>query len=36
MVNYRYKLSDIETNHERYRESGTVAASSDIKRLAEG
>jgi malonyl-CoA decarboxylase len=36
MVNYRYKLSDIEANHERYRESGTVAASSDIKRLAEG
>jgi malonyl-CoA decarboxylase len=34
MVNYRYKLADIEANHENYRTSGTIAASSDVRKLA--
>lgn len=33
MVNYRYKLADIENNHEAYRTSGEVAISSEVKRL---
>lgn len=33
MVNYRYKLSDIEKNHETYAESGEVVASSTVKAL---
>lgn len=33
MVNYRYKLADIESNHENYRTSGEAALSSGIRRL---
>jgi malonyl-CoA decarboxylase len=33
MVNYLYKLSDIEANHEAYTGQGKVAASSSIKAL---
>jgi malonyl-CoA decarboxylase len=33
MVNYRYRLADIEDNHEAYRTSGEVAASAGVKRL---
>jgi len=34
MVNYRYRLADIEANHEAYRGEGRVAASSTIRNLA--
>lgn len=34
MVNYLYKLADIEDNHEAYANSGTVAASGNVLRLA--
>ena len=34
MVNYLYKLSDIEKNHEAYTGQGQVTASSGVKRLA--
>lgn len=33
MVNYRYKLDEIEENHEAYRTDGTVAAAGAVKRL---
>ena len=33
MVNYRYKLEDIETNHEAYTGKGDVIASSAVKKL---
>ncbi|MGH6663680.1 MAG: malonyl-CoA decarboxylase domain-containing protein, partial [Pseudolabrys sp.] len=33
MVNYQYDLDDIETNHEAYAESRTVAASNAVQRL---
>jgi len=33
MVNYRYKLSDIEKNHEAYSVKGTVIASPAVKKL---
>ena len=33
MVNYRYKLSDIEKNHEAYSDKGTVIASPAVKKL---
>ena len=33
MVNYLYKLSDIEKNHELYHDSGKVAASSAVNAL---
>jgi malonyl-CoA decarboxylase len=33
MVNYLYKLDEIEDNHEAYAETGEVAASSDIKKF---
>ncbi len=33
MVNYRYKLRDIETNHEIYRTSGEATISSSVKKL---
>lgn len=33
MINYLYKLDEIEANHEAYSASGKVAASSDIKAL---
>lgn len=36
MVNYRYRLSDIETNHENYRSSGVIACTSAVRELAEG
>jgi malonyl-CoA decarboxylase len=34
MVNYQYRLADIEANHEAYRGEGRVAASSAIRNLA--
>jgi len=34
MVNYLYRLGDIETNHEAYRGEGRVAASSGLRNLA--
>jgi malonyl-CoA decarboxylase len=33
MVNYLYRLGDIETNHERYRSEGRITASSGVKSL---
>jgi malonyl-CoA decarboxylase len=33
MVNYLYRLEDIEKNHEAYANQGTVAASSAVKKL---
>ena len=33
MVNYLYRLSEIEANHEAYRGDGRVAASSAIRNL---
>ena len=33
MVNYLYRLSDIEKNHERYRETGSVATSASVNNL---
>jgi malonyl-CoA decarboxylase len=33
MVNYRYKLDDIEANHEAYTSDGKVAATSAVRRL---
>lgn len=34
MVNYLYKLSDIERNHERFARDGSVTASSAVRNLA--
>ena len=34
MVNYLYRLADIEANHEAYRGEGRVVASSAIRGLA--
>ena len=34
MVNYLYRLGDIEANHEAYRGEGRVAASSTLRNLA--
>ncbi|NNE33659.1 MAG: malonyl-CoA decarboxylase, partial [Rhodothermales bacterium] len=34
MVNYVYKLSDIEKNHEAYFAAGNVAASGNLRKLA--
>ena len=34
MVNYLYALDEIESNHEAFFESGTVAAASAIRKLA--
>jgi malonyl-CoA decarboxylase len=34
MVNYRYRLADIEANHEAYRGDGEVAAGSAVRHLA--
>lgn len=34
MVNYRYALDAIERNHEAFAESGTIAASDEVKRAA--
>ncbi len=36
MINYLYKLGDIEANHEAYSASGKVATSSSVKALAKG
>ncbi len=36
MVNYRYRLADIEANHEAYRGEGKVAAASAVQSLAKG
>jgi malonyl-CoA decarboxylase len=33
MVNYLYRLDDIEKNHEAYANQGTIAASSTVKKL---
>lgn len=35
MVNYLYRLDDIDSNHERFVRDGTVAASSEVRKLAE-
>jgi malonyl-CoA decarboxylase len=34
MVNYLYRLNDIEANHEAYRGEGRVAASAALRSLA--
>lgn len=34
MVNYLYRLDDIDQNHERFVHDGTIAASGEVKRLA--
>jgi malonyl-CoA decarboxylase len=36
MVNYLYRLDDIEKNHEAYANDGTVAASNAVKKLLKG
>ena len=36
MVNYLYRLGEIEANHEAYRGEGRVAASSALRNLARG
>jgi malonyl-CoA decarboxylase len=36
MVNYLYRLAEIEDNHEAYTGEGKVAASSALTRLAKG
>ncbi len=36
MVNYRYKLDEIDGNHEAYVADGTVAASSAVRKLLKG
>ena len=33
MINYLYRLSDIETNHEAYTAEGMIAASTQIRTL---
>jgi len=33
VVNYLYRIEDIEKNHEAYANQGTVAASSAVKKL---
>jgi malonyl-CoA decarboxylase len=36
MVNYLYRLEDIEKNHEAYANHGEIAASSAVKKLLKG
>ncbi|MCW5705238.1 MAG: MCD, Malonyl-CoA decarboxylase MCD, partial [Bradyrhizobium sp.] len=36
MVNYLYRLDDIEKNHEAYANQGEVIASSAVKKLLKG
>jgi malonyl-CoA decarboxylase len=36
MVNYLYRLEDIEKNHEAYANQGEIAASSAVKKLLRG
>lgn len=33
MVNYLYKLSDIEKNHERFAKDGHIAMSSTVEKM---
>ena len=33
MVNYRYRLDQVERNHEAYTGEGTVSAASSVRRL---
>ena len=35
MVNYLYRLDDIDQNHERFVRDGTIAASGEVKRQAD-
>ncbi|HLT79285.1 MAG TPA: malonyl-CoA decarboxylase [Ferrovibrio sp.] len=35
MVNYLYRLDDIDQNHERFVRDGTIAASAEVRRLAD-
>ena len=35
MVNYLYRLDDIDQNHERFVRDGAVASSSEVRRLAD-
>jgi malonyl-CoA decarboxylase len=35
MVNYRYKLSDVDANHEAY-SAGRIVASREVRALAKG
>jgi malonyl-CoA decarboxylase len=35
MVNYRYKLDDVDANHEAYAD-GSIIASNEVRRLAKG
>ena len=35
MVNYRYRLEDVDANHEAYAD-GTIVASGEVKKLAKG
>ena len=34
MVNYRYRLTDMERNHEAYARDYTVVASRELERMA--
>jgi malonyl-CoA decarboxylase len=36
MVNYRYKLDDIEANHEAYLGEGRITMSSSVRGLLRG
>jgi malonyl-CoA decarboxylase len=36
MVNYQYRLEDIEENHEAFASGGPIAASSSVRKLASG
>jgi len=36
MINYRYKLGEIDANHESYTGEGKVNASSSIRSLGKG
>jgi malonyl-CoA decarboxylase len=36
MVNYQYKLDEIEANHERLAQGGPIAASAEVQKLAAG
>jgi malonyl-CoA decarboxylase len=36
MANYRYKLDEIESNHERYADGGVINAAAAVSRLARG
>jgi len=36
MANYRYRLQDIEANHEAYRGAGKIVASAAVRSLLKG